>query len=61
MNAYVEPMTRGPKLNVPPDLPRPGVRGKQNIVHAVAPDPMQRGEAQMVAKNADLKKRHKWG
>jgi hypothetical protein len=41
----------GPKLNIPPNLPRQGKRGKRDIVHVVLPDPMQRGDRQLTAVN----------
>jgi hypothetical protein len=54
----------GPKLNIPPNLPRQGKRGKRDIVHVVLPDPMQRGDSQRTAMNVAhdvLESEHKRG
>lgn len=55
---------REKRLNTPPNLPPIGKFGKAEIVHDILPDPMQKGDDQVTARNAAhdiLEREHKNG
>lgn len=57
-------MVTAKKLNTPPNLPPIGRNGKLDIVHDTLPDPMQRGDDQVTARNMNhdvLEQEHKRG